>query len=134
MTLDQTCPHCPDGHDDPRRKPWSVWVGIERDGDGQPTALHVAPSNAAHVAESDAEWLRELIRTHCAAELEQLRVRLEDAEIELAAWRTARSRLGRWWEWPLVQSWWYRQYKRADRRAFERECEEIQARAARGDQ
>jgi len=31
----------------------------------------------------------------------------------------------RWWEWPAVQWWWYRQYKRADRRAFRRECEQI---------
>ena len=31
----------------------------------------------------------------------------------------------RWWEWPMVQWWWYRQYKRADRRAFRRECEQI---------
>lgn len=61
---DDRCSHCPDGHADPRRKPWSVWVGPERDGDGQPTTLHVAPSSGAHVAESDAEWLRELIRTH----------------------------------------------------------------------
>ena len=52
------------GHDDPRRKPWSVWVGPERDGDDRPITLHVAPSNGSHVAESDAEWLRELIRTH----------------------------------------------------------------------
>jgi hypothetical protein len=31
----------------------------------------------------------------------------------------------RWWDWPAVQWWWYRQYKRADRRAFRRECEQI---------
>lgn len=31
----------------------------------------------------------------------------------------------RWWEWPIVQWWWYRQYKRADRRAFRRECDQI---------
>jgi hypothetical protein len=55
------CPHCRDGgHDDPRRKPWSVWVGT---GD-KPYLLEVAPSAGSHVAESDAEWLRELIRTH----------------------------------------------------------------------
>lgn len=36
----------------------------------------------------------------------------------------------RWWEWPLVQLWWYRQYKRADRRAFRRECELIRWRHA----
>jgi hypothetical protein len=31
----------------------------------------------------------------------------------------------RWWEWRPVQWWWYRQYKRADRRALRRECEQI---------
>lgn len=35
----------------------------------------------------------------------------------------------RWWEWRIVQWWWYRQYKRADRRAFRRECELIRRRA-----
>lgn len=55
------CPHCPDGHDSPLCKPWGVYVAPTRDGDGQPTTLHVAPSNGAHVAESDAEWLRTLI-------------------------------------------------------------------------
>lgn len=62
--------------------------------------------------------------------LEDLQARLEAAEIELAAWRLARSRLGRWWDWPLVQWWWFRQYKRADRRALARETAEIRARAA----
>lgn len=56
-----SCPHCPDGHDSPLRKPWGVYIAPARDGDGQPTTLHVAPSNGAHVAESDAEWLRALI-------------------------------------------------------------------------
>jgi hypothetical protein len=36
----------------------------------------------------------------------------------------------RWWEWPAVQWWWYRQYKRADRRAFKRECRDIRWREA----
>ncbi len=54
------CPHCPDGHTPPDRgsQPWSAWVGPERDGDGQPTTIHVARSAGAHVAESDAEWIR----------------------------------------------------------------------------
>ncbi len=55
------CPHCPDGHRDPNRRPWSVWVSKTRE-DGQPPYLVVAPSGSAHVAESDAEWLREVIR------------------------------------------------------------------------
>ena len=31
----------------------------------------------------------------------------------------------RWWEWRIVPWWGYRQYKRADRKAFRRECEQI---------
>ncbi|WP_240964348.1 hypothetical protein [Streptomyces sp. C1-2] len=54
------CEHCPDGHTpaDSGSQPWGVWVGTERDGDGQPTTIHVARSGGAHVAESDAEWIR----------------------------------------------------------------------------
>jgi hypothetical protein len=63
-TTPEECPHCDPAHRDPRTRPWGVYVGPERDGDGQPTALHVTPSNGAHVAESDAEWLRQLIRNH----------------------------------------------------------------------
>lgn len=58
------CPFCPDGHEDPARRPWSVWVGPSRDDDGQPIVLAVAKSDEAHVAESDAEWLRDLIARH----------------------------------------------------------------------
>lgn len=61
------CPHCPDGHSDPTTRPWAVWVGSERDGDGQPVSLRVAPTNGAHVAESDAQWLRQVIRDAKAA-------------------------------------------------------------------
>lgn len=55
------CPHCPDGHTPPTRgsQPWSAWIGPERDGDGQPTTIHVARSAGAHVAESDAQWVRD---------------------------------------------------------------------------
>lgn len=54
------CAHCPDGHTpaDQGSQPWSVYVGPERDGDGQPATIHVARSAGAHVAESDAEWIR----------------------------------------------------------------------------
>jgi hypothetical protein len=31
----------------------------------------------------------------------------------------------RWREWPIVQWWWWRQYKHADRKAFRRECDRI---------
>ena len=54
------CPHCPDGHTPPTRgsQPWSAWVAEVRDGDGQPMQIIVARSAGAHVAESDAEWVR----------------------------------------------------------------------------
>jgi hypothetical protein len=56
---DTTCPHCPDGHTPPEHgQPWGAWVGPERDGDGQPTTIHVARAAGAHVAESDAQWVR----------------------------------------------------------------------------
>jgi hypothetical protein len=60
----EPCPFCPDGHDDPRHKPWAAWLSLGRDSDGQPTHLIVSPTNGAHVAESDARWLRKLIREH----------------------------------------------------------------------
>lgn len=53
------CPYCPDGHRDPETCPWAVWVGPERDGDGEPVTLRVSPTGGQHVAESDAEWARE---------------------------------------------------------------------------
>ncbi|MFJ6729431.1 hypothetical protein ACIQPQ_31465 [Streptomyces sp. NPDC091281] len=57
---DMDCPHCPDGHTLPTSgsQPWSAWVAADRDGDGQPTHLIVARSAGAHVAESDADWVR----------------------------------------------------------------------------
>lgn len=41
-----------------------MFVAPERDSDGQPTHLYVAPSNGAHVAQSDADWLWQLIRNY----------------------------------------------------------------------
>ena len=35
-----------------------------------------------------------------------------------------------WWNWRIAQWWWYRQYKRADRKAFARECDLIRWRYA----
>lgn len=58
----EPCPRCPDGHDDPTRKPWSAWVTTVTRSDGTPSTLTVAPSDGSHVAESDAEWLREVLR------------------------------------------------------------------------
>lgn len=56
-----SCAHCPDGHTPADRgsQPWTAYVGPERDGDGQPMTIHVARSAGAHVAESDAEWIRQ---------------------------------------------------------------------------
>jgi hypothetical protein len=58
---EQGCPHCPDGHQSPTggSQPWSAWVAPERDADGQPMQITVARSAGAHVAESDAQWVRE---------------------------------------------------------------------------
>lgn len=63
------CPHCPDGHTPPTggSQPWSVWVGPERDGDGQPMTIHVARSAGAHVAESDAQWMRDVLNGRTCA-------------------------------------------------------------------
>ncbi|WP_030757685.1 hypothetical protein [Streptomyces sp. NRRL F-5135] len=49
------------GHTPPSggSQPWGVYVASERDGDGQPTHLIVARSAGAHVAESDAAWIRQ---------------------------------------------------------------------------
>lgn len=57
------CPHCEPTHGDPSRVSWGVFLDPLRDGDGQPTTLNVMKSDGAHVAESDADWLRSLIRT-----------------------------------------------------------------------
>lgn len=56
------CSFCPDGHTPASKHPWSVWVAQHRDKDGQPTHLVIAPTDGCHVAEEDAEWLREVIR------------------------------------------------------------------------
>lgn len=65
------CEFCPDGHEDPRRRPWSVMVSPSTDGDGQPITLLVGKSGCQHVAESDAEWLRQVIRNANRAELRE---------------------------------------------------------------
>ncbi|MFZ3592276.1 hypothetical protein [Streptomyces sp. BH104] len=53
------CPHCPDGHMPPEHgQPWGAYVSPDRDGDGQPTQIIVARTAGAHVAESDAAWIR----------------------------------------------------------------------------
>jgi hypothetical protein len=52
------CPWCPDGHRLPGSLPFAVWVGPERDSDGQPTTLHVAYTGGQHVGEGEAEYVR----------------------------------------------------------------------------
>jgi hypothetical protein len=55
------CPHCPDGHQRPDRRPWAAWVTEARDRDRQPTTIHVCRSDGAHVAEEDAQWIRDVL-------------------------------------------------------------------------
>lgn len=62
------CPHCPDGHYPSEKRTWAVWLGTERDGDGQPTMIHVARPNGAHVSEADADWVRLQLNPHLRAE------------------------------------------------------------------
>lgn len=45
----------PESHN---RCSWSAWIGPERDSDREPDIIHVAPSDGAHVTESDVEWVR----------------------------------------------------------------------------
>lgn len=55
------CPHCPDGHTPPDHgQPWHVRTdqGFNED---RPQRLIVERAAGAHVAESDAQWLRDLI-------------------------------------------------------------------------
>lgn len=55
------CPHCDPVHESPARCAWGVRVAPDRDGDGQPTHLIVQPTDGAHVAEEDAQWLWHLM-------------------------------------------------------------------------
>lgn len=57
-----TCPHCPDGHENPLKSVWTVTVGDTRDHDNQPTQLIVMKNGYQHISESDAQWLWQLIR------------------------------------------------------------------------
>lgn len=75
------CPHCEPNHGSPHRCAWGVWVAPEVDGDGQPTHLRVQPTNGAHVAQPDADWLFTLIRDRVCvhadqAELDKLRTHI----------------------------------------------------------
>ncbi|MFF6847084.1 hypothetical protein [Streptomyces antimycoticus] len=61
------CAHCPDGHMPPDHgQPWGAYVGSERDGDGQPITIHVARVAGAHVAEADAQWVRDRLNAPSA--------------------------------------------------------------------
>ncbi|MBB4931824.1 hypothetical protein F4561_002644 [Lipingzhangella halophila] len=57
------CPHCPDGHTPPWRgtQPWLAHVRDLRDGDDQPLQIIVERSGHAHVAESDADWIYQVL-------------------------------------------------------------------------
>lgn len=59
------CARCPDGHTDPRTKPWGTrWVG--RVGQDSPIivsdAVVVSRSDGGHVSQADADWLWWLTR------------------------------------------------------------------------
>lgn len=66
------CPHCDPNHESPHRCSWGVRVAPDVDGDGQPTHLIVQPSNGAHVAQADADWLFLLIRDRVCVHEEPL--------------------------------------------------------------
>jgi hypothetical protein len=55
------CPLCPDGHPSFESRPWSVWVS------DPPVKLTVSRADGRHVAEQDAERLREILRGITAA-------------------------------------------------------------------
>lgn len=57
-----SCPHCPDGHEEPSKQAWTVTIGNARDHDNQPTQLIVMKNGYQHVSESDAQWLWQVIR------------------------------------------------------------------------
>jgi len=62
--IEDACLHCSPTHTRPESRPWGVYVAPERDGDDQPTHLVVMPTNGAHVAQSDADWLWQIIRDY----------------------------------------------------------------------
>lgn len=81
---ESACEHCPDGHENPESRPWGVFVASERDSDGQPTHLYVAPTAGQHVAESDAEWVR--AKLNDTTELERLRNFAKEIEELALSW------------------------------------------------
>ena len=65
---DPPCPHCPDGHTPPDggSQPWSAYLSEVHDGDRQPLQIIVARSAGAHVSESDAQWVRDVLNGRIA--------------------------------------------------------------------
>lgn len=54
------CERCPDGHTDPRTKPWGARLdecGEMMRGDGAYSGVRVERSDGGHVAQADADWL-----------------------------------------------------------------------------
>lgn len=82
------CEFCPDGHEAPERRPWAVYVDrVHLDHDEQPVSLIVCKTGGQHCAESDAEWLRQVIRdgksdASLRAELAEARADIEYIEAE----------------------------------------------------
>lgn len=70
-----------------------MYVGPERDSDGQPMHLRVERTQGSHVADSDATWLWELIRTYRDADLSEAAaqppapITAEDVGTAFVAWR-----------------------------------------------
>jgi hypothetical protein len=64
------CKHCPDGHQDPNRRPWAAWMSPKLI-DSQPSEIIVARSDGAHVAESDAQWVRDVLNGRSCRQREE---------------------------------------------------------------
>lgn len=62
-----TCHHCPDGHASPYSRPWGAFVSMDRDSDGQPTHVYVAPTGGQHVSDTDADWVAAVLRAETGA-------------------------------------------------------------------
>lgn len=58
------CPDCPDGHDDPRRRTWAVWMPPVTSGDGRHRVIAVGRTDGSHVSDSEVAWLKSLIEDY----------------------------------------------------------------------
>lgn len=108
MLTSEPCPHCPDGHRPPNSKPWGAHLGLERDGDGQPTHIRVERPAGEHVAESDAEWMWSVLRIGITAtDLAFLLAEIDRLNDDLDA-------AGNQHEWIAAARAWRRQCEKAE--------------------